>query len=405
MNNFVRSEEERLESRIWMDQFRLRSLKERIPLTGMLELTSRCNLRCVHCYLGPQEVAHAKRESELSTAAVKDLIDQFADAGCLYFAITGGDPMMRKDFAEIYLHAKQRGLMLTILCDGVLVTEKIAELFRDYPPRQVEISLYGATEETYERVTRVKGSHAKCLRGIDRLLEAGVKVEIKTVLMTLNEHELDAMRKLAEDRGCGFRFDSAIFPCLPDSSKEPMKLRVDAKTAVAKEFDDPTLRDSWLSYWEKRKNLPESKTLYRCGAGVTGFYADPFGAISPCLMTTQYRYPVGEKSFKERWDEDLHELRSKTAQRDDYECTSCEKRSMCSGCPAFNFLETGHEDQKSQYKCDQTHARWELVFGADGPDASRGSEALRATTSGPSSTAHPVSDATHHTHPRLKIIN
>ncbi|MEO1482985.1 MAG: radical SAM protein [Myxococcota bacterium] len=349
----------------WMRAFNERAFKERIPVSGMLELTSRCNLRCVHCYLGSQEEQHKKRSLEMDTERVKAVIDEMAAAGCMFLVITGGDPMMRKDFPEIFVHAKRQGMFVTVFCDGVLVTEKIVELFKEWPPRTVEISLYGATAETYEKVTRIPGSYDKCIRGIERLLDAGIDVALKTVLMTVNEHELEAMREIARGYGCKFRFDAAIFPCLPDSSKDPLELRVDPKRAVELEMQDEKARDGWLKYHETRKNNPPKETLFRCGAGLTSFYVGPLGELSPCVMTTQYRYSSDGATFRERWDNELRELRAAKPKRADYECNSCGKRTLCSGCPAFNWLESGESDKKSDYVCATTHARWDAVFGDD----------------------------------------
>ena len=95
----------------WTRSFQVKTQSLRVPLSGMIEITSRCNLRCVHCYLGEQSEQHSKREQELSTQQWFDLIDQFVAAGCLYITLTGGDPMMRRDFADIYRHCKESGLV------------------------------------------------------------------------------------------------------------------------------------------------------------------------------------------------------------------------------------------------------------------------------------------------------
>ena len=199
----------------WMVDFKRRTAQERVPISGILELTTSCNLKCVHCYLGPQEEQRKKRSLEMSTERVKSVIDEIVESGCLYLVITGGDPMVRKDFPEIYRHAKESGLIVTVFCDAILVTEKIVRLFEEYPPFKVDVSIYGATAETYEAVTRVPGSFPKFLAGLDRLRRAGIPYSLKTVLMTINKHELSAMRRMAEEMGVAFRMDSAIFPCLP----------------------------------------------------------------------------------------------------------------------------------------------------------------------------------------------
>jgi len=179
----------------WTLGFRSRAYAERVPISATLELTSRCNLRCQHCYLGNQDEQHRKRDQERDTAAVMKSLGEWAEAGCLYLLITGGDPMMRKDFATVYRHARELGMLVTVFCDGILVTDPIIELFKEFPPRKVEVSIYGGTRETYETVTRVPGSHAAAWKGIRKLHENGIRIGLKTVLMTLNQHEQDMMEQ------------------------------------------------------------------------------------------------------------------------------------------------------------------------------------------------------------------
>jgi radical SAM protein with 4Fe4S-binding SPASM domain len=350
----------------WMSDFRNRIADSRVPLSGTLELTSRCNLKCVHCYLGPQEEQWKKRSQEMSTEKVLGIIDEMVAAGTLYLLITGGDPMVHRDFPKVYRYAREQGLLVTVFCDGILVNEEILSLFRELPPAVVEVSLYGATPETYEAVTRVKGSYPKALRGIQRLLDSGIRVSLKTVLMTVNQHELPGMRDIAESLGVSFRMDNAIFPCLPNGgkdangSKDPVQYRVSPKEAVRAEMSDPKKAREWVQYVEKRKDTPRGETTYRCGAGVTSFHVDPFGYASPCLMTTQYRHSLHDSSFKALWDRELVQLRSHIP-REDYGCNSCEMQVACSGCPGFNFQETGQEDVKSDYVCETTNERWQAI--------------------------------------------
>ena len=336
-----------------------RTEAQRLPLMGMLEITSRCNLRCVHCYLGPQEEQHKKRAAEMSTSEVTAMIDQMADAGTLYLTITGGDPMMRPDFPDIFRHAKMRGLLVTVFCDGVLVTDRIIELFRELPPSLVEVSIYGATAETYERITQVPGSFPKFLAGIGRLRAAGLRLGLKSVLMTLNQHEMLTMEQMAQEWGLKFRYDSAIFPCLPNRSAEPMNLRVDPAQAVALEMANPKRLRAMADYFETRQNVPGAPELYQCGAGLTSFYVDPFGDVSPCLMTTKYRYSARgvEGGFAARWRDDVSKIRTLLPENPDHGCNSCGVRAVCTGCSAFHALETGREDVKSEYVCETTQHR------------------------------------------------
>lgn len=350
-----------IDNQQWLDDFRRRVARERVPLTAMLELTSRCNLRCVHCYLGSQEEQHRKRALELSTDRVKALIDELVEAGCLYLTITGGDPMMRKDFAEVYRHARERGLLVTVFCDAILVTDSIIKLFEVYPPRKVEVSIYGATAQTYETVTRVPGSFPKAMHGIQRLLDAGVNVLLKTVLMSINKHELSAMETLAKEREVPFRFDGAIFPCLPNREQDPLALRVDPREVIEAEMADPVRRQKWVESYEQAQRQPESPYLYTCGAGASSVYLDPFGHASPCLMTTQYRYSLEEKSFIEVWDEDIVEIREL---RNPQSGVLGQLRGACAHCPGCNYLETGREEAESSYTRELRSLRFEAIKAA-----------------------------------------
>lgn len=342
----------------WMRRFTAHVAKKRVPVAGLLELTSRCNLRCVHCYLGPQENHWARRDDELSLERVLAIVDEIAEAGCLYLGITGGDPMIHDHFPEVYRRARENGMIVTVLCNGILVRDEILELFREYPPSAVEVSLYGATRETYEAVTQVSGSYAKCLAGVQRLLGAGVRVELKTVVMTLNAHEVEAMRQIADDLGVTFRMDSGIFPQLSNQDTAPLKLRVSPQEAIRREFSDPAQVQAWSERLER--DVVPSEELYRCGAGVTGFYIGPYGEASPCLMTSGHRHSLDDRSFASLWEQELVQIKSQQP-GSDYGCNSCEMQAACTGCPAFNELENGRADVRSDYVCQTTTERWNRI--------------------------------------------
>ncbi len=344
----------------WLSASTRRAVERRIPVAGLLELTSRCNLRCVHCYLGPQEQhwAEERRRQELSLEKLLSIIDELADAGCLYLGITGGDPMLHDHFADVYRHACERGIRVTVLCNGVLVRDAHVALFREYPPLNVEVSLYGATKATYEAVTKVPGSYAKCLAGVRKLLDNGIRVQLKTVLIQLNAHEAGEMRRIARELGVEFRVDSAIFPQLTDRGHAPLDYRLPPAEAVRIELADARTLEAWT---EKIDLQPApSDSLYRCGAGVTGFYVDPFGYVSPCIMTTNHRHSLHEKSFASLWARELEQIR-KAKPGAHYGCNSCEMQSACTSCPAFNYQENGQEDVKSEYVCETTRERWTRV--------------------------------------------
>jgi len=156
----------------------------------MIEVTRRCPLNCVHCYnnLPLRDDENARRE--LSTAEHIRIIDEIAEAGCLWLTYSGGEIFARRDFLDIYTHAKKKGLLVTLFTGGTLITPQIADHLAIWRPHSVEITIYGSTRETHESVTRVPGSHDKCMRAIRLLCERKIALNLKTVVLTLNQHEL-----------------------------------------------------------------------------------------------------------------------------------------------------------------------------------------------------------------------
>jgi radical SAM protein with 4Fe4S-binding SPASM domain len=332
-------------SRYLLD-FNNKSARLRVPLSGTLDLTHRCNLGCVHCYNSDRP--GGMPGVEMDTRKIFSLLDEICDAGCLYLLITGGEPLLRQDFPEIYTYAREKGLLITVFTNGTLISDRILTLFRDLPPRAVEISVYGAAKPTYEKITGVEGSYEKCISGISRLLERNIQVRLKTILMTTNKHEFYDIEEMARKIGVKFRFDAAIFPRL-NGDQTPVRFRVSAQDAVEREFSDAERVLGWEDFIGRLPDPAPSGDLYECGAGITGFYIDPYGNLRPCLMTTTVSYDLTKGNFPEGWEK-MNSIRArKTIPLS--ACTSCEMKLLCGYCPAFFELETGDAHMHSEYLC------------------------------------------------------
>lgn len=342
-----------------------KAIGERIPLSGTLDLTHRCNLNCIHCYLGDKAAARRRRAMELSAERWCTLMDELADAGCLYLLLSGGEPLLRADFHTIYAHAKKRGMLVSVFSNGTTVDRDHAALFRDLPPEAVEISLYGASETSYERITGQRDAFFRCLKGIEALLAANVRVRLKTVLMNQNRRDLPDLRRLAEAFGVDFRFDAAIFSGL-DGQPLPQGIRIDPRDAVALEMEDDRRRRQWRRYHERMQGEPVSDLLYRCGAGETNFYVDPYGFLTPCLMVPEPRYDLRSGPFAEGWYGIIAKIRDQRADAG-FVCKNCEKRHLCEVCPAFFRIETGSEQIRSDYICTLGRHRYRAVLASEGP--------------------------------------
>lgn len=326
-----------------------RAVLERIPVSGSFALTHRCNLRCFHCYLGDERLGTAGGAGDRDTAFWLDVVDQVAEAGCLNLLITGGEPMQRPDFGAVYERAATSGILVTVFTNATRVTRPVLELFDELPPRLVEVSLYGATEETYERVTGVPGSYRRCLDGVDALLSAGVKVGLKTMLMAETRDEIAEMRRMAEARGASFRLDPSLFPCR-DGDTAPLDHRIPPAEAVAIEMQDEAYRRRAGDYYEKKKDLPPGQSLYSCTAGRTNFHVDARGHLFACMMVTSDGFDLARGRFAEGWGGPLARFLDQPAPPG-YECHTCERRFICGICPAQFAMENGSPDRKSQYVC------------------------------------------------------
>lgn len=333
-----------------MDRFRRITCEQRIPTSGALDITHRCNLRCVHCYLGPHESEERERHLEMTTEQILGVLRGAMEGGCLYLLISGGEPLLRPDFPEVYRHARELGMVVTVFTNATLVSEAHVELFSEFPPQLVEVSLYGATKATYERVTRVPNSFERCLRGIHRLLEKGIRVGLKTVVMKSNVDEVAAIENIARDLGAPFRLDAVICP-RRDRGKDPLHERIAADRAVQLEFADPERLEKLQKYYERVRDLPVPKTLFQCGAGVTNFYVEPNGILRPCLMATTIGYDAVSGGFDRAWQAAIAGVGSLQVQAE-HPCYSCEKRPVCGYCPGLFELEIGMADQAADYLCE-----------------------------------------------------
>ena len=192
-------------------------------------------------------------------------MDEIVAEGTLFVLFTGGEVLVRPDFPELYLYARSQGLLVTIFTNGTLITDRIADLFAEHRPDKVEISLYGMTQETYERVTRVPGSFEKCLAGIRRLVERGVPLTLKTMALAWNHHEIEAMEAYAKSLGLVFRFDSSLNPRVDCGANRNSELQLDPERALELDLGSPERMEGFREFCE---TLHPARRRVRGGAGL-----------------------------------------------------------------------------------------------------------------------------------------
>lgn len=334
----------------WGDTLLAQLGQRRYPIEGTLELTERCNLGCVHCYINQPAGSPAARSRELATAEVAGLLDQMADAGCLFLLLTGGEVLLRPDFVEIYRHARRRGMLIHLFTNGTLMSPRIADVLAYSRPYTIEITLYGATESTYDRVTQVPGSFARCMQAIELLQERGLPLYLKSFLLKTNHHELPAMRALAEKLGVQFRYDGLMWP-RQDGSQHNLDLRLSVQELLALEREETEKQEAWDEVVRAGEGLLlRAERVYGCGAAFRSFHVDSSGRMSACLMARRPSYDLRQMRFEEAW-EALGAVQQRRRNLDTA-CRTCTVNALCLQCPGWSQVVHGDDETPVEYVCE-----------------------------------------------------
>jgi radical SAM protein with 4Fe4S-binding SPASM domain len=343
-----------------VERFQERILSDRVPIEGSFAVTRRCNLDCVHCYLGGEGHSAGDGAPELDGSEIAGILDQLVAAGTLSLTLTGGEPVLREDFGDIYARAVSRGLLVTVFSNGTAFDGRVLRLWRELPPRNVEITLHATDRDVYESVTRVSGSFDACMEGIRLLRENRVRFSLKTVALTLNAAGLDGVEDLARQLGVPFKYDTALFPPLAGEvpGTPPLaELRVPPEDIPPLDTASRKRLETWADVWRRDGGKTYPHLTWLCGAGQTNFHIEPDGFLTPCVLASSPRWDLRRGAFLEGWNGPLAEIR-RLVPRDGFACTTCTIRSLCAGCPTLFELEEGAPDRISGYLCRTAHERF-----------------------------------------------
>jgi len=334
-----------------------------------LELTARCNNNCSHCYINLPPNDTKAREQELTADQIMDIADQAISLGAVWCNITGGEPLLRPDFAEIYLRLKKKGLLVSVMTNATLINDEHVALFHKYPPRDLEITVYGITKETYEAISRTPGSFDAFMRGLNRLQDAGVKVRLKTMAIRSNLHEIPQIAEFCRSRTKDYyRFDPQLHLRMdhnPARNDDIRKERLTPEEIVALELSDSDRRESLENGCDKLINPEFSNIscnhLFHCGTGNGSFVVGPDGKVRLCmsLCHPDCVYDITKGSLEDYWKNFIPKVRDMRSDNKEYlqTCRVCPIINLCLWCPAHADLETGRLDGQVDYFCRVAHAR------------------------------------------------
>lgn len=334
-----------------------------------IELTERCNNNCIHCCINlPAKDEKAMRE-ELSTQEGIDILCAAASLNYLTVRFTGGEPLLRGDFSDLYLAARRLGLKVLIFTNATLITPEIADMFARVPPRElIEITLYGLTRESYEGVSRSPGSFEAAWRGMQLLLERDVPFVVKGVILPSNRHEIDEFVSWSKsipwmDRDPRFAFDFDLRDRRDDEQRNAvirgLRTAWDDGLRLLHRYTEEDRSERQLLA-AKLMCFPSDDKLFIC---LPQGCVDSRGFFNPCisLKCPSIAYDLRKGSLGEATTTFLESIRDLRACNPDYlkRCARCFLRGFCEQCPARSWLETGALDVPSEYHCKVAHDKAE----------------------------------------------
>lgn len=346
---------------------------KRVPLSFDLEVTARCNNDCRHCYINLPANGPAARARELSLAEISRIADEAVSLGAIWCLITGGEPLLRPDFGEVYLTLKRKGLLVSVFTNATLVNEEHVALLKKYPPRDIEVTVYGVTRETYEAVTRKPGTFHRFMQGLNLLIDSGVRVRLKAMAIQSNLHEQAAIADFCRARTKDyFRFDPQLHLRLDGNAARNEEIRAErlspAEIVAVERADEQ--RFSALEKGCDKLIVPEfahfgCDHLFGCGAGNGSFNISYDGRFRLCssLWHPESVYDLRKGTLAEAWHTFVPQVRDMRSHSREFleKCRRCPLINLCFWCPAHAHLESGEMDAWVAYFCDVAHARAEAL--------------------------------------------
>ncbi len=338
-----------------------------------VELTERCNNDCAHCCINRPASDRRAQRRELAASQLDDIFSQAAELGCLTVRLTGGEPLLRPDFPEIYLAARRKGLKVKLLTNACLLTPELARLFEDVPPlEKIEVTAYGHDRSSYEAVTRRKGSFARFIRGIGLLREHGVPFALKGIIFRNTAGKRDKLRSWIK-RQTGAAPEVVMMLDLRhrrDSARRNALigcLRLRPEQAARIVCRDPLFREQMKQFPVRFMGKKTTK-LFSCSAG-TSVCLDAYGRLQPCLLLRKKElcYDLNRGTLRQALTGFFPRSLAIAPRNRQYlaRCAQCRLKGFCGQCPARSYIEHGVLDKPVEYLCRVAHEQAALLGWED----------------------------------------
>lgn len=330
-----------------------------IPVSGTFEITGRCNFNCRMCYVHNQQ-SNLMQKEELSAEWWIETGRKAVEAGMVFLLITGGEPLLRDDFPEIYKALHEMGLVISINSNGYLLSGKIKELFSKYPPNRINISLYGSDNDTYEKFTGVRAFDT-IIRNIAEMREKGISMRFNCSITPDNRDDMENIFNVANELGMHIKTTSYMYPQTRlNGTFGENNNRLSPSEAAECRVGWSRLRYSTDDFLSRARGMKktideflaterecEEENGIRCRAGRSSFWLNKKGEMAVCGMIDK-SFDIKELGFIEAWNQ-VKKLSASI--RLPAECLNCPYRSICNVCAAVCYTETGDFSKKPEYVC------------------------------------------------------
>lgn len=318
----------------------------RDPFTAGMELLADCNFRCIHCYAESERASKCK---SMTTEQILHVIDLLVERNCIEIFLTGGEALLHKDFAKIYRYAKESGLLVSVLTNGSLIKQEHIDLWLEYPPELISITMYAATEETYTKITKNPNGYRQFCEAVELLHNNNIPFEIKCIGMKQNYEEIEQIRTFAKSYGLRNAILAWDIRPMNDGNQQPIECRVSPKQAFEFEIKDEERKFFWeklavddsLTNPTKRQ---QEQSLYPCAIAQQFVFITHDGHMQGCVKAVEPSYDLINGNFDEGWEFLRQEFVEKKASKE-FKCLSCPKFRYCGQCTAA-FVDENHDPEK-----------------------------------------------------------
>lgn len=312
------------------------------------------------------EVTFARRYRELTADQWLAIAEQARSRGMLFLLLTGGEPLIRKDFRYLLTELKKMGLLVSVNSNGSLIDRDWLDFFRHEPPFRFNITLYGGSEATYERLCG-RPMFGRVTENIRALRQLGIGVKLNASMTPYNVADMEAIYGMARELEIPMQLATYMFPPIRrDEALVGCNDRFTACQAADYSVQWDKLRLEPEQFRQRAQAMKQGMALpsededcqgtpgegVMCRAGRSAFWINWQGGMTPCGMMTQPIFSVPEMGFDRAWEE----TKAATEKiRLPGECAGCRLKEVCHACAAMCVTETGRFDVKPEYVCRMTH--------------------------------------------------